>query len=226
MKSGRPLPTWAEVAASIAPIDQAPWVVNLLRDWASSLMLDRAVHDAQPTKAKMRKILTNVANAAKTLQFALGNDSTREFLELEGSVRIENRGGLDHALRTIAERAALAAVSPRISASSKTAKRGKGRALPADALSPKTFCAVIASETCKYLHHTYPGSRNVKAATAADLLWRASGGPTEGWGNSLNSWRYHFERANSAAADKIRQEIRRHCVEHSHSHQQLSQSGK
>ena len=83
-----PLPTWAEVAASIAPVDQTPLLVNLLRDWASSLMLDRAVHKAQPTKAEMRKILANVADAAKTLQFALGNDSTREFLELEGSVRI------------------------------------------------------------------------------------------------------------------------------------------
>ena len=217
----------AEAAGLIASTNAPPWLATFLRDWAPSLMLDRAVHAVQPTKAKMREQLIQVANAATILQRALRDSPTKEILELEGGIRIENIGGLDDTLRAIGERATLAAASPRISATSTRAKPGSGKALPANAFSPKTFCAVIISEAWKYLHDEYPAPRNVKAAAAAEAFWRASGGITKSWGsNPLRSWSYHFKKARSPAANKLRQELRRHCVEHSHSYQTLSQSGK
>jgi hypothetical protein len=67
----------------------------------------------------------------------------------------------------------------------------------------------------------------MKAAAAADAYWRASGGSTKSWGTDrLNSWKYHFKQVQSAATEKIRKEIRRHCVEHSNGNQLLSGTGK
>jgi hypothetical protein len=189
-------------------------------------MLDRGVHARQPSKAQMRKRLAKVANAATVLQRALEDVAIKEFLELEGAIRIQNDGGLDHTLRMIAERAALASNSPRISSSSTKAKRGRGKALPTNAISPKGFCAIIISETWKYLHGQYPGARNTKAAMAADAYWQATGGAASSWGTDpYSGWRQHFEEARSPAGEVLRQEIHRHCVEHFHLDQYLRQGG-
>jgi hypothetical protein len=217
----------AEAAGLIAPTNAPPWLATLLRDWVPSLMVDRAVHEAQPTKANMRERLTQIADTAAILQRALRDSPTKEFLELEGSIHIENVGGLDRTLSGISECAKRAAASPRISATSNTAKRGSGKALPANAFSPKTFCAVIISEVWKYLRDAYPAPRNVKAAAAAEALWQASGGITKSWGaDTLSSWRYHFKKARSPAANALRQELRRHCVEHTRWGQYLATGGK
>jgi hypothetical protein len=215
---------FATVASRFVSTEAPNWLPNLLRDWAPSLMMDRAVHEAQPTKAQMRKRLGEIAEAAVLLQQALQDAPTKEFLELEGHVQIENIGGLDHALRTIRERATLAAQSPRISAASGTARRGRGKALPTGALSPKIFCAIIVSEIWKYLHGRYPGAKNGKAAAAAQAYWLASGGESAGWGSDpLSGWRDYFVGAKAPAGDKLRQEVRRHCIEHSHLNQMLSE---
>ena len=217
------VPRLAEVAGLIAPTNASPWLVALLRDWAPSIMLDRGVHAIQPTKAKMRKQLTKMAEAAAILQRGLSDSSTKEFLELEGSVHIENIGGLDHTLRVIGERAALAANSPRIAAAAGKAKKGRGKALPSGAISPKAFCALIVAETWAHLRGDHPAPRNQEAAAAADAYWRASGGTTQSWGSDpLTSWSYHFKEARSAAAETLRNEVRRHCVEHSHLNEALS----
>jgi hypothetical protein len=175
----------------------------------------------------MREQLTQIADAAAILRRALHDSPAKEFLELEGGIQIENIGGLDHALCAIGKRATVAAASPRISATSTMAKRGSGKALPANAFSPKTLCAVIISEVWKYLRDEYPAPRNVKAAAAAEAFRRASGGVTRSWGSDpLRSWSYHFKKARSPAANELRQELRRHCIEHSRSYQMLNQSGK
>ena len=218
-------PGLAEVADLIAPTGAPPWLATLLRDWAPSIMLDRGVHAIQPTKAKMRQQLTKMAEAAAILQRGLSDSSTTEFLELEGSVHIENIGGLDHTLRTIGERATLAAASPRIAAAAGKAKKGRGKALPSEAISPKVFCALIVAETRAHLRGDHPAPRNQQAAAAADAYWRASGGTTQSWGSDpLASWSYHFKEARSPAAEMLRKEVRRHCVEHSRFNQLLSAS--
>jgi hypothetical protein len=122
------LRVWTDITALITK-DPPPWVATLLREWGPSIMLDRAVHAAQPSKAQMRKRLIQVANAAAILREALQHDPTREFLELEGDVRIENLGGLEHTLRIIGERAKSAAASSRISTSGTAAKKGRGKSV-------------------------------------------------------------------------------------------------
>jgi hypothetical protein len=215
-------PKIEEVISHIAPADAPAWLAGLLCDWLPSLVQDRGVHEVQPSKATMRKSLIKVGEAAASLQQALQSAPIREFLETEGSIQIENLGGLDHTLRHIAERAALAAKSPRISNKAGIAKKGTGKALPTDAFSPEVFCAVIISEVWKYLHGEYPASSNMKAAAAAEAYWRASGPGKRGWGSDpLGKWSYHFRRAKLPVTAKTREEIRRHCIEHSHSFQRL-----
>jgi hypothetical protein len=224
MLEPRTAPIHAEVAALIAPVDTPPWLATMLSNWAASLALDRGVNANQPTKAKMRERLTQARDAAAFLLQALQDTPTREFLEHEGFIRIDNLGGLYDTLQKISERAALAAASPQISKTSTTAKKGAGKARPANAYSPEAFCAVIISEIWKYVHNEYPAPRNPKAAAAAETYWRASGGLAKRrWGsNPLGSWRYRFEQAQSPATEKERREVRRHCVEHSHEYQMLS----
>jgi hypothetical protein len=213
---------FAEIATKMAPVDAPIWLPRLLRDWAPSIMLSCGVHAKQPTKAAMREHLRRMSEVAALLQKALQDTAIKEFLELEGNIRIENIGSLDHTLRTLAERAAVASASPRIATTSARAKRGAGKALPANALSPKCFCALIISEVWKYLHGGYPAPGNRKAASAADAYWRAWGGMTRSWGSDrLTSWSYHFKTAMSPAADDLRKEVHRHCVEHAHQTQLL-----
>jgi hypothetical protein len=226
MRDANLMLSFTDVASLIAPAETPPWLAPLLRNWAPSLMIDRGVHAAQPTNTKMLQVLSEVSTAATFLRRALAHAATKEFLELEGGIRIPNAGGLDHALGVIGERATLAAGSPRIAVTKKTkteAKRGRSRALPRDAILPKTFCAIIISEIWKQLHDEYPAPRNIKAAAAAEAYWRASGGvATRAGSEPLSSWRHHFKKAKLRSADRLRQEIRRHCIEHSHWSQILS----
>ena len=174
--SERFAPGLAEVADLIAPTSAPPWLATLLRDWAPSIMLDRGVHALQPTKAQMRGQLAEMADAAAILVRGLSYSPAKEFLEREGGVHVENIGGLDHALRAIGNGATLAAASPAIAAATGKAKKGRGKALPSGAISPKAFCALIVAETWAHLRGDHPAPRNQQAAAAADAYWRASGG--------------------------------------------------
>jgi hypothetical protein len=175
----------------------------MLSDWAPTVALGRGVHAKQPTKAGMRKELIKVSSAAAYLLRSLQDTPTKEFLEIEGGIRIENIGGLYNTLRGISECAARAANSPRISATSTTTKRGSGKALPEGAYSPITFCAVFISEVWKYLFGDYPAPRNRRAAAAADAYWRATGGKTAGWGSDpLVRWRHQFKLARSSVTER------------------------
>jgi hypothetical protein len=217
-----------EAANIIAPSDAPPWLVTLLTDWLPTLAIDRGVHAIQPTKADMREQMLAVRNAARVLYEGLRNVAVKEFLEVEGAIRIENLGGLEETLRVIGERARLAASSSQISTSDGKGKKGTGKALPNTAYSPQTFCAVLISEVWNFLRGEYPAARNIQAAKAADAYWRATGGiAAHQWGTgSAGRWRYHFEQAKSPATEKERKEIRRHCAQHSDWNQRLIEPGK
>jgi hypothetical protein len=95
-------------------------------------------------------------------------------------------------------------------------KAGKGRASPFGAFSAQTYCALLIAVAWKHFRGRYPGSRNRKAAQAAEAYWRATGTERRGWGSDpLTAWRPHFEKAQaSTAADHLRAEFRRHLEEH------------
>ena len=206
---------FSAAAALLAPTNTPSWLPEFLRSWLPSLSIDRGVYAAQPTKVQMRNELLAVAEAAATLQHALQDPPIREFLEIEGGIQIENNGALDNALRTIRERALLASESKKIATTKTAARKGRGKALPAGATSPKAFCALVISEVWKSLYGEYPAPRNVKAAKAADAYWVAAGGQKQANSSEpFASWRYHFRKAKPPAMDKIRKEICRHIKIH------------
>ena len=218
---------FADVAQLIAPNNTPAWLAEMLRDWAPSVALDRYVQATQPTKAEMKKRLLDIRDAALLLQRTLSDAPMREFLEIEGSIRIENVGGLDHTLRTIAERAERAAASPTITTAAGETKKGRGKALPLEAISAKAFCALIIAETWAYIREGQPAPRNQEAAAAAHAYWQASGGTTQSWGSDPRiGWSYHFKEAQSPAAERWRKEVLRHCVEHTRWVQYLATDGK
>lgn len=197
--------SFAGIARLLTGSDTPLWLVEHLERWAPALLLDRAVHEVQPTRKIMKQNLAKIRDAATTLAAALSDPAIGEFLELAGEIRIEKRGGLDHTLRTIAARADFALSSP-----SFPSKGGRGRAFPKEAIRPKVFCAIMIAETWKHFHGHYPGSRNHKAAAAAQAFWQAAGSTARGWGYGLNGWRQPFTIANSTAAQDLRAEYCRH----------------
>jgi hypothetical protein len=119
------------------------------------------VQEKQPTKAEMKKRLLEIRDAALLLRRALSDAPMREFLETEGSIRIENIGGLDHTLRMIAERAERAAASPTITTTAGETKKGRGKALPLEAISPK---GLLRAHNCRNLGiHTGRPARAAKS---------------------------------------------------------------
>ena len=209
--------SFAEIAQLIAPSSGSPpWLPTYLRNWAPSLMIDRHVHAMQPKRSKMKRRMKEIQDAATVLLDMLGDAPTKEFLEVEGRLQIENVGGLEHVLKGISGGAKIATESL-VSQATGATKPGRGKALPRSAISPKAFCALIVAEAWAHLHGDYPAPRNQRAAAAAQALWQSVGGTTSSWGSEpLTGWSYYFTEARSEAAESLRKETRRHCVEHAH----------
>jgi hypothetical protein len=207
--------SFEEIARLIAPSSSVPpWLPTYLRNWAPSLMIDRHVHAMQPKKSKMKKRMKEIQDAASVLLHMLGDPPTKEFLEVEGRLQIENVSGLEHVLKGISGGAKIAAESL-VSAATGATKPGRGKAVPGSAISPKAYCALIVAEAWAHLHGDYPAPRNQRAAAAAQALWQSVGGTTSSWGSDpLTGWSYHFTEARSDFAEALRKETRRHCVEH------------
>jgi hypothetical protein len=164
----------------------------------------------------MKKRMKEIRDAATVLLQMLQDVPTKEFLEVEGRLQIENVGGLEHVLKGLSEGAKIAAESL-LSTATGTTKPGRGKAVPRSAISAKAFCALIVAEAWAHLHGNYPAPRNQRAAAAAQALWQSVGGTTSSWGSDpLTGWSYHFTEARSDPAESLRKEVRRHCVEHTH----------
>jgi hypothetical protein len=217
------LEPYEEIARSIAGAGAPAWLTEHLKHCAPSVFLGRAVEERQPSRSEMRAHLVEIKNAASLLQRALGEPSTREFLEAAPLKAIENVGTFDRSLRDLADRAQRASKSPALATETGTTKAGRGPATPTGAISARTYCALLVAETWKHFHGDYPPPRSRRAARAADAFWRAAGGERNGWGSDpLNAWRHHFIRAEKAGEDKTRAEYQRHLDQARRQHELLS----
>jgi hypothetical protein len=209
-----------------------PWLVQTFEMWASSLATDRAIAVKQPTKAKTRKNLQAVTDAAHTLIDALNDGAVRGFLD-EAPDEIAYHGQMDQMLRDLARRAEESAASL-ANADGKT-KPGRNRAMPRRACHAKSYCAAMIAEAWSFCHGKEPSPKNQDAAAAAQVFWNGSAGimsvepaksgfkgvvvaqETKSWGSErLNGWRRHFEQAKDPALSKDRAEFGRHLKEGKH----------
>ena len=213
-KNAPSMPTFAEVAHLIAGPNAPPWLAAHFERWTPGLMVDRFVHEMQPTKAAMKERLAEVRDAASMLQHALRHTPTRAFLEIAPSDPIEYGVAFEHMLQELVGRAEHAMTSPALSTEDGKTRPGRGKAMAASTFSPKLFCAVLVAEAWTYLRRRSPGPRNPKVAAAANTLWRVSGGETTHRGEEpLNGWRYYFKEVQAPALGKVREECRRHLEE-------------
>jgi hypothetical protein len=218
--------SFADVARIITGDDNPPlWLVKHFKRWAPSLAMARGIAVIQPTKAKTRKRLQTVNDAAHTLIDALNDGAVRGFLD-EAPDEIPYHGPMDHMLRDLARRAEESAVSL-ANADGKT-KPGRNKAMPRRACDPKSYCAAMIAEAWSFFHGHEPSPKNQDAAAAAQIFWNGSVGilsigpvkkaiesivdrETKSWGSErLNGWRHHFEQAKAPALSKERAEFRRH----------------
>jgi hypothetical protein len=168
----------------------------------------------QPTRAEMRKLLTNVEKAAALLHKALSEPSISEFLEPDSSSGVSRFNGLIGPLADVCACAKAASTSANLVNSKGKTAPGQGRASPASAISAQTYCAILIAETYKWFRGKYPSPRSRDAAKAADLFWELSGGSRRSWGGDpLKAWRHHFRNASVTPAESDRAEYRRHLRE-------------
>jgi hypothetical protein len=118
----------AEVTRPIVGPNAQTWLAKHFERWAPCLGLDRGVHERQPTRAEMKERMNAINHAATVLAKSLNATDTSEFLEGAGSVKIENSGGIENALRLIAEHAVIAAAF--LSTEKGETRAGRGKALP------------------------------------------------------------------------------------------------
>ena len=232
VEEGAATSSFADVARKITGADKPPaWLVETFERWAPSLAMARAIAVKQPTKAKTRKSLQAVTDAAHTLIDALNDGAVRGFLD-EAPDEIAYHGQMDQMLRDLARRAEESAATL-AKADGKT-KPGRNRAMPPQACHPKSYCAAMIAEAWSFFHGHEPSPRNQDAAAAAQIFWNGSTGimnvepaksafqgvvarETKSWGSEpLNGWRCHFEQAKNPALSEDRAEFRRHLKEGKH----------
>lgn len=197
-----------EQAARLIDPDASAWLPRTLLAWSPSVWLQARMHEFQLPRAEMRGRLRRLERAVSIIKGALAEASVRVFLDTAYEERIAYAGNLDAYLRDLGARAGLALRGAALATASGKTKAGKGPALPPGAIHSASLCALIVAETWKYVHKTYPGPRNERAAEAAEAYWKACGNTRNSWGaNPLTAWRRRFEEAMSPGFDPHRGEV-------------------
>jgi hypothetical protein len=165
----------------------------------------------------MAAAMSAVKESATTLLQALSFSPVREFLDLASAVPMPARRRLEVALADLRQRAETASQSEALVDAARKTRPGRGKAVPAGAISAQVFCALVIAECYRHCHDKYPAPRNARASEAADLYWRLSGGKQKAWGNEpLTAWRRHFRNATAPEIAGLPEsstqlnEIRRH----------------
>lgn len=211
------------ISKLIAP-DPPVWLTEELMRWSSSILLDRAVHMKQPTRAQVVRRLKAIHDAAALLRRELGEQAMVEFLNAGDDQSMDMPAKFSLVIGEILVRADRAVKLPSLVDENGKPRAGRGPALLDGAISAQAFCALFIAEAWRAIRGEYPASRNRDATQAADIYWQQSGGKEQkGWGDDpLSAWRYHFKVARAVATeDPLRLEIQRHLATAEHMFKQL-----
>ncbi len=190
------LPTFAEVAQLIVPVNAPPWLPAHLEWWAQGIRHDQLVHQYRPTTVQTVEGLTEVANAFRVLEQHLSNQNIRIWIEFHG--RPYHIGLPIAVLKNSTDRVEDTLSSPALTGKDGKAKRGRGKPAP-HVFDAKTLLAARILELGRFLNKLEPGAKSLKAAAAAQAYWLACGGESNGFGDPLNGWKHHFKLAKDNA---------------------------
>jgi hypothetical protein len=216
--SARTFERFIPIARVIAG-DQTPeWLPRLLHSWICDLHRARFVEPERPTRTEMREKLNRFEEAASLLREELASPYIREFLELDPNDVSLERHQIMSVLEDLARWANQARNCNTLVTEVGVTKAGSGRARSVASVSAQTYCAMIISDTWKFVHGAEPPPKSHRAAEAAEAYWRAAGGDPHDIGEEpLARWRYHFQVARKNKATTITAEYKRHLVENDRS---------
>jgi DDE domain len=158
VEEGADTSSFADVGHKITGADKPPaWLVETFERWAPSLAMARGIAPKQPTRAKTRKSLQAVKDAAHTLIDALNDGAIRDFLD-EAPDEIPYHGPMDHMLRDLARRAEESAAS--LANADGNTRLGRNRAMPRRACHPKSYYAAMIAEAWSFFHGDDPSPQN------------------------------------------------------------------
>ena len=203
--SSRTFEHFVEVARLIAGGKAPEWLPRLLHSWMCDLHRVRFVDSERPTRARMRRRLDRFEAAASLVSQELASTWVPEFLEADPTSPLTNPNQLIGCLEDLAYRANQAGTSVALVTEAGATKAGSGKARSVAAVSAQTYCALIIQETWKFFHGAEPPPKSRRAAEAAEVYWRASGGDPHDIGEEpLARWRYHFKRDCHIAMGRAR----------------------
>jgi hypothetical protein len=166
----------------------------------------------------MRKRLSRFEAAALLVSEEVASPWVLEFLGADPNNTSPKYDMIIRVLNELANGANRASTSRALATEAGVTKAGSGRPRSDASVSAQTYCAMIISETWKFIHGAEPPANCHRAAEAAEAYWRAAGGDPRSVGEEpLARWRYHFELARENKAKTITAEYRRHLVENERS---------
>jgi hypothetical protein len=195
--SRSPRPTFAEVAALIAPSNSAPWLPAFLECWAQGIRHDMLADECRPKTFETVIRLSRVADAVVILRRELDDPNIRNLIEFSRTPkRIPISIG---ELSDLSNRTEAALSSPALIGKDGKTKRGPGKPIVPDVFDAKSLCAARILELGRFLNKFEPGSKSRRAGEAAQAYWLASGGRSEGFGDPVNGWKRYFKIAKDNA---------------------------
>ena len=199
-----------EIAAEI--VSPAPrWLVEVLSNCSFDIRSARSIEEMWPKRQKMRDELQEIRGLADLLDVRLQNLATTRFITAHsdsGSLDVISDLGRD--IRELRSQLGWALNSPILVDGNGKVRRGRGKPLLPDLVSPKGLCAALVAEIFDFFNAdeaSKPPQR--KVLSAANKLWRAWVAP-KGWGaDPLNGWKDHFEEIDDPILKPFRAEVRR-----------------
>jgi hypothetical protein len=182
-----------EIALIIAGGGAPAWLPKMLRDWKDGpLVVGRMIAAIEPTPTEFRSRIDKVREAADLIIHEMHSPTMRPFLDSPSQGVVSNEL-VGVALLDFARRFENAGKLGAVTDGAGRTKKGRGRVRTPGRLPPETICAVIIAETWRYFRGEAPRPGSLKAADAAEKLWRLAGGAGHSAGvEPLTFWKARF----------------------------------
>ena len=199
-----------EIAAEI--ISPTPhWLAEVLSNCSFDIRSARSIEEMWPERQKMRDELQELWGLTDFLDKRLQNPATIKFITAHsdaGSPDVISDFTRD--IRELDSQLRRALNSPILVDENGKVRRGRGKPLLPDSVSPKGLCAALVAEVFDFFYAdeaSKPPRR--KVLSAANKLWRAWVAP-KGWGaDPLNGWKDYFNEIDDPNLKPFRAEMRR-----------------
>ena len=178
-----------KVARLLAGAPPPAWLISEIEWLSDGISTDRWFEKKLPTRSELRDSLIAAKQATLLLMKLCGSSIDSAFLETDKL----GKSSPDNYERLALINEQLSAAIEALQTNDGSTRRGANRVRLPGSLSSKTLVAARIAELLKYFRGKDPVIRDREAASAAETLWRASGGRPSKAQDIEESWRQYFK---------------------------------